>query len=74
VEIKSGFLTVGEKYFRFLHQMYNDETGSMVATCDCVAVQASLETGKSVHLTEALQEKAKQHLVTANVPVDSAIG
>ena len=27
VEIKSGFLTVGEKYFRFLHQMYNDETG-----------------------------------------------
>jgi len=46
----------------------------MVATCDCVAVQASLETGKSVPLTEALQEKAKQHLVTANVPVDSEIG
>ena len=32
VEIKSGFLTVGQKYFRFLHQMYNDETGNMVAT------------------------------------------
>ncbi len=74
VEIKSGFLTVGEKYFRFLHQMYNDETGKMVATCDCVAVQASLETGKSVPLTEALQEKAKQHLVSANMPVDSEIG
>jgi len=26
VEIKSGFLTVGEKYFRFIHQMYDDET------------------------------------------------
>ncbi len=74
VEIKSGFLTVGEKYFRFLHQMYNDETGSMVATCDCVAVQASLETGKSVPMTKALQEKAKQHLVSANVPLDSEIG
>jgi acyl-CoA thioester hydrolase len=74
VEIKSGFLTVGEKYFRFLHQMYNDETGNMVATCDCVAVQASLATGKSVLLTEALQEKAKQHLVTANVPLDEGMG
>ena len=74
VEIKSGFLTVGQKYFRFLHQMYNDETGNMVATCDCVAVQASLETSKSVALTEALQDKAKQHLVTANVPLDSHIG
>ena len=74
VEIKSGFLTVGEKYFRFLHQMYNDVTGSMVATCDSVAVQASLATGKSVPLTEALQEKAKQHLVTANVPLDESMG
>ena len=74
VEIKSGFLTVGEKYFRFLHQMYNDETGSMVATCDCVAVQASLETAKSVPMTKALQEKAKQHLVSANVPLDSETG
>src|ERR1039458_5181086 len=25
VEIKSGFLALGEKYFRFTQQMYNDE-------------------------------------------------
>jgi acyl-CoA thioester hydrolase len=74
VEIKSGFLAVGEKYFRFIHQMYNDETGKMVATCDSVAVQASLESGKSVPMTVELQEKAKQHLVTTNVPLDSEIG
>jgi acyl-CoA thioester hydrolase len=73
VEIKSGILAVGEKYFRFIHQMYNDETGKMVATCDSVAVQASLESGKSVPMTEALQEKAKSHLVTANVPLDEAV-
>ena len=36
VVIKSGFLAVGEKYFRFLHQMYNDVSGKMVATSDCV--------------------------------------
>ena len=71
VEIKSGFLAVGEKYFRFLHQMYDDETGKMVATCDSVAVQASLESGKSVALTETLRERAQRHLVTANVPVNT---
>jgi acyl-CoA thioesterase FadM len=54
--------------------MYNDETGKMVATCDSVAVQASLESGKSVPMTEELQEKAKRHLVTANVPLDEAVG
>jgi acyl-CoA thioester hydrolase len=74
VEIKSGFLAVGEKYFRFLHQMYNDESGKMVATCDSVAVQASLESGKSVPLTSSLQEKAKRYLVTSNVTAGEAIG
>lgn len=73
VEIKSGFLAVGEKYFRFLHQMYNDESGKMVATCDSVAVQASLDSEKSVPLNRSLQEKAKRYLVTSNVPVDSEV-
>lgn len=74
VEIKSGFLAVGEKYFRFLHQMFDDESGKMVATCDSVAVQASLESGKSVRLTTNLQDAAKRYLVTANVPLDSMVG
>src|SRR5277367_4368099 len=73
VEIKSGFLSVGEKYFRFLHQMYNDESGKMVATCDSVAVQASLESGKSVPLTKSLQEKARHYLVTSNVPENESV-
>ena len=73
VVIKSGFLAVGEKYFRFLHQMYNDETGKLVATSDCVAVQASLDQGKSVALSPELQEKAKQHLVSANVLLDAPL-
>ena len=74
VVIKSGFVAVGEKYFRFIHQMYNDESGKLVATCDSVAVQASLESGKSVPLTASLQDKAKRYLVTANVPVDAQVG
>ncbi|MBE2242177.1 MAG: acyl-CoA thioesterase, partial [Burkholderiaceae bacterium] len=42
VQVKSGFLAVGDKYFRFLHQMIDEEGGALLATCDSVAVQASL--------------------------------
>jgi len=74
VEIRSGFVAVGEKYFRFVHQMNDTVTGHMVATCDCVAVQASLETGKSVAMEQSLIEAAKQHLVSANVLLEQNLG
>jgi acyl-CoA thioester hydrolase len=74
VVIKSGFLAIGEKYFRFLHQLYNDVSGKMVATSDCVAVQASLDQGKSVALSAELRERAQAHLVTANVPLNAELG
>ena len=38
VQVRSGFLAVGDKYFRFLHQMFDEEGGAMLATCDSVAV------------------------------------
>jgi acyl-CoA thioester hydrolase len=71
VTVKSGFVAVGEKYLRFLHQMFNFETRRLVATSDCTAVQASLETGTSVLLPEALQRRARAHLVSLN-PEDAA--
>jgi acyl-CoA thioester hydrolase len=67
VVIKSGFVAVGEKYLRFIHQMYDFASRALLATCDCTAVQASLETGKSVPLPAPLRERAKDHLVAANV-------
>ncbi len=66
VQVKSGFLAVGEKYFRFLHQMFDEESGAMLATCDSVAVQASLETNQSVPMPHALQDKARKYLVTTD--------
>lgn len=68
VQVRSGFLAVGEKYFRFLHQMHDEESGAMVATCDSVAVQASLATHQSVPLPAALQDKARRHQVTSGAP------
>ena len=73
VTVRSGFLTVGQKFFRFLHQMHNEADGAMVATCDCVAVQASLELGRSVPLDETLVARAKQHLVSAEDPADPVL-
>jgi acyl-CoA thioester hydrolase len=71
VEVRSGFSVVGEKYFRFLHQMYNCETRQMIATCDCVAVEASLETGRSVALPAETIARAKQFRVSTEVAGDS---
>jgi acyl-CoA thioester hydrolase len=67
VNVKSGVMAVGAKHLRLLHQMYNVETGKMVATCDCTALRASLETGKSVALPDALRQRAKAHLVGADI-------
>jgi acyl-CoA thioester hydrolase len=67
VSIKSGFFAVGDKHLRFLHQMWNVETLKMVATSDCTALEVSLETGKSVALPEALKQRAKAHLVGADI-------
>ncbi len=74
VQVKSGFLAVGDKYFRFVHQMFDEERHAMVATCDSVALQASLETHQSVPLSQALQDRAHEHLVTANRPENALPG
>lgn len=68
VRVRSGFLTVGDKYFRMLHQMFDEDSEAMVATCDTVAVRASRDTGHSVKLPQELRKRAEAHLVTANVP------
>jgi acyl-CoA thioester hydrolase len=67
VTIRSGFVAVGEKHFRFIHQMSDVANQRLLATSDCTAVLASLETGKSVKLPAPLADGAKGHLVTANL-------
>jgi len=65
--IRSGFTAVGKKHFRFLHQMWDAETARMVATSDCVAVQASLEKGKTEALPAKLRKQIETLLITSNV-------
>ncbi len=72
VLVKSGFVAVGEKYLRFLHQMLEVDGGEMLASCDCTAVLASLDSGKSVPLTPQLREGAKAHMVSANLETEPA--
>ncbi len=73
VQIRSGFLAVGDKYFRFLHQMFDEERNAMLATCDIVAVEADLQTNRSVPLEDALRERAKAHLVVPDNRPDQAL-
>ena len=66
VTIESGIIAVGEKYLRFIHRMWDSETGKMIAASDCTAVEASLKTQKSVPLSPKIRTEAKKHLVTWN--------
>jgi len=66
VTIRSAFVAVGEKHFRFVHQMIDFETTKMLATSDCTAVLASLANAKSVALPEQFRQRAERHLVTVN--------
>lgn len=64
VRIQSGFIAVGKKHLRFLHRMFDVESGVLVATSDVTAVQASLETGKTVPLASEQIERAKAFTIT----------
>ncbi len=67
VLIRSGFIGVGAKHLRLLHRMFDGNSDDMVATCDCTAVEAGIESGKSVALDDATRKKAEGMLITANV-------
>lgn len=64
VRIESGFIAVGRKHLRFLHRMFDVETGAMIATSDVTSVQASLESGTTVPLPDDLAAKAKALTIT----------
>jgi len=64
VVVKSGFISVGDKYLRFVHRMLDSVTGDMIATDDCTAVEADLKTGRSSPLPAAVSKVARQHVVT----------
>jgi acyl-CoA thioesterase FadM len=64
VRIKSGFIAVGRKHFRFLHRMFDIENAALVATSDVTAVQASLETGKTVPLPDDQVNRARALTIT----------
>ena len=73
VQVESGFVAVGRKFFRFLHRMRDVETGQLLATSDSTAVEASLATGKSVPLPAAQRKEAEARLVSANVAAESGL-
>ena len=66
VTIESGLIAVGTKHLRFIHRMLDTETGSLLASSECTAVEANMKSGRSVKLTQAHAAKARAMLVTIN--------
>jgi acyl-CoA thioesterase FadM len=64
VRIESGFIAVGRKHLRFLHRMFDVETGALVATGDVTAVLASLDSGKTVALPAEHADRARALTIT----------
>ncbi|MBP5856634.1 thioesterase family protein [Marivibrio halodurans] len=64
VTIRSGFIAVGGKHFRFIHRMLDVESGALIASADMTAVLASLETSKTLPLPEDKVTKARELTIT----------
>lgn len=67
VVVRSGFVAVSDKYLRFIHRMFDHQSGQLIATCDCTAAEASLKTGKTEALPVTERAAAEARLVTDNV-------
>ena len=57
--IKSKILEVSEKTIRFIHNMYNAETGREVATSELLGVHIDREKRKSCALPDDIKAKCK---------------
>lgn len=55
--VKTQPLEVTEKVIRFIHYMYNAETGQEAASCECVGVHFDRNTRKSCPLPENVKQK-----------------
>jgi len=59
VSIRSGVLEIREKVIRFLHEMYNDETGEIAATAELTGVHLDTVLRKSSPFPETVFERAR---------------
>ncbi len=63
VEIRSGFLEVGRRKCRFVHEMTNRTTGEITAVVECTGVGMNRATRRSAELPEDVRNRAEALLV-----------
>jgi acyl-CoA thioester hydrolase len=63
--VKTRVLEVKEKSLRFMHEMWNDETGEVVARTTLKAVHLDTESRKSCALPENISSRAASMVVVA---------
>ena len=59
LSIASGILNVGEKAFTFFHEMRNNQTGEIAATCKLTGVHMDSATRRATPFPEAVRERAR---------------
>ncbi len=63
VSIRSGVLEIREKVIRFIHEMYNDETGDISASVELTAVHMDTVRRKSCPFPVQVFERARGLIV-----------
>jgi acyl-CoA thioester hydrolase len=64
VEVRSQVLEIREKIIRFVHTMYNGETGEVAATCALTGIHMDRRIRKSCPFPTSMRDKAEELSVT----------
>lgn len=67
VEIRSTLIELREKSIRFVHEMYNAETGEIAATCEITGVHMDRQARKATAFTSDIRHAALRHLAAEPV-------
>ncbi|WP_035258734.1 acyl-CoA thioesterase [Desulfatirhabdium butyrativorans] len=75
VTVRSTILEIGEKSVRFVHEMFNEETGDLVARTVLKGVHMDTVARKSCPFEDGILEKARSMLIAeqmaASIPESS---
>ena len=65
VTVRSGVLEVRDKVLRYLHEMVNEETGDLAATCTLTSVHLDMDARKSCPFPPEILQRAREMMAAS---------
>jgi acyl-CoA thioester hydrolase len=65
VEVRSRVLEIGDKSLRFLHEMWNIDTGELAASCELTGVHMDRQVRKAIPFPQAVRDAALAGIAAA---------